>query len=628
MPCIGERLGSSGELHIDEDLPGTIGAGDAFGNAWSEHPLPNPQVAGPSTDEVQGNVGIRDLAQELRLRLDSMERKLDLLVAKAGDASPSSRRPSLGQVANPRRTTLVSVSEMPRRFSGGSSQSDRTGPGGWMMITGSRHGTPTSRPCGGSLNSSKSIQEEFSSGSVVPSQPTTSRRRTSRFRGWVSKAQTTDIHKQNRFLMWMGVPSTFSRIYKAVEEIEDTRHWKVLHSTGVQLAVSFVILLHACLTGYDVNNSLDVEATGAAHATWVDDLELVFTAFFVLELVVRAIIERIAFIFGSEWKWNLFDSTLIMMSIVDIVTTSGADENSASGGISFGRLLRLSRFTRLMRISRVMRHLQSLRTILYAILASMSSLFWCLIFIMFNMYVFAVFIVSGVADWFSRDGQAQDPELGERLMKWWGSIYRSMVSLFMAITGGADWSDLMEPLREMEVFYESLFLAYIFFMLFGVLNVVVGAFVATTAQIIEGDREVIVRSQMERMAKYKERILGFFREADVDKSGTLTWDEFKDHLQDPAVMAYFQALDLDVTQAHVLFDLLDNDGSDQVTLDEFLDGCVRLRGHARSVEMNKLLFMCDRVFNRLTAYMRASEKNIEAITKKLDIEYAESSELW
>lgn len=31
-------------------------------------------------------------------------------------------------------------------------------------------------------------------------------------------------------------------------------------------------------------------------------------------------------------------------------------------------------------------------------------------------------------------------------------------------------------------------------------------------------------------------------EADVDKSGTLTWDEFKDHLQDPAVMAYFQAL--------------------------------------------------------------------------------------
>jgi len=152
--------------------------------------------------------------------------------------------------------------------------------------------------------------------------------------------------------------------------------------------------------------------------------------------------------------------------------------------------------------------------------------------------------------------------------------------------------------------------------------------VATTAQIIEGDREVIVRSQMERMAKYKERILGFFREADVDKSGTLTWDEFEAHLQDPAVMAYFQALDLDVSQAHVLFELLDNDGSDQVTLDEFLDGCLRLRGQARSVEMNKLLYMCDRVFGRLAAYMKASETNIEAITKKLEVEYAESSEIW
>merc|ERR1719188_947840 len=137
-----------------------------------------------------------------------------------------------------------------------------------------------------------------------------------------------------------------------------------------------------------------------------------------------------------------------------------------------------------------------------------------------------------------------------------------MVSLFMAITGGADWSDLVLPLRGINEVYEAMFILYIFFMLFGVLNVVVGAFVATTSQIVDEDKEALVKLEIERFEKYRQRIKGFFREADLDQSGTLSWEEFRRHLEDPKVKAYFQALELDVSQAHVLFDLLDTDASD------------------------------------------------------------------
>jgi len=44
-----------------------------------------------------------------------------------------------------------------------------------------------------------------------------------------------------------------------------------------------------------------------------------------------------------------------------------------------------------------------------------------------------------------------------------------------------------------------------------------------------------------------------------------------------------------VSQAEVLFNLLDQDGSNLVSLDVFLAGCMRLKGQARSIDVNMLL---------------------------------------
>ena len=46
-----------------------------------------------------------------------------------------------------------------------------------------------------------------------------------------------------------------------------------------------------------------------------------------------------------------------------------------------------------------------------------------------------------------------------------------------------------------------------------------------------------------------EEIKGFFKEADMDGSGTLNWQEFQTHMQNPAVKAYFSGLDIDPEEA-------------------------------------------------------------------------------
>merc|ERR1719221_1226705 len=98
-----------------------------------------------------------------------------------------------------------------------------------------------------------------------------------------------------------------------------------------------------------------------------------------------------------------------------------------------------------------------------------------------------------------------------------------------------------------------IFTFYIFFMVFGVLNVVIGMFVETASQVSKRDQEAIIRNQLDRVHEYSVNIRKFFHDADSNKSGNLSWDEFERHLQDERIKAYFSSLELDVSQAYTLF---------------------------------------------------------------------------
>merc|ERR1711948_104414 len=136
-------------------------------------------------------------------------------------------------------------------------------------------------------------------------------------------------------------------------------------------------------------------------------------------------------------------------------------------------------------------------------------------------------------------------------------------------------------------------------------------------EIAAKDREALVKYELRQWQVYTERIKTFFQEADLDKSGTLSWEEFRSHLENQQVRAYFQTLDLDVSQAHVLFELLDADGSNQVTIDEFLDGCMRLKGQAKSIDLNMLLYMSKKVFDQMMLFMRWTEQKCSLVEERL-----------
>jgi len=261
----------------------------------------------------------------------------------------------------------------------------------------------------------------------------------------------------------------------------------------------------------------------------------------------------------------------------------------------------------------------------YSIIHSMQSLLWVFLLLLFAMYLFSMFILTHVQDYLSEigDGGAKENGLEETLVvnlaTHFGTVHRCLISLFMTICGGKDWHELYTPLEEVSDLCGLAFLFYIFFVVFGVLNVVTGAFVDSMRQVSQKDHDAAIDGELLKAKAFTDDVTKIFEEADTDGSGTLSWEEFEAHLQDHRVTAYLQSLELDVSQARALFVLLDLDESDEVPIDKFIDGCMRMRGDAKSIDVNMLLYENEKILAKFTHFSDYCEEQFTRISQALGL---------
>jgi len=150
-------------------------------------------------------------------------------------------------------------------------------------------------------------------------------------------------------------------------------------------------------------------------------------------------------------------------------------------------------------------------------LAAGVSLLWCALVISTILYFFALLFLNGVTEYFRND--ADNAEVEAVMLRMYGSVWSAMLTLFMCISGGMDWSDAMEPLATIHWAYQPTFTYFIFFMVFGVFNIVVGTFVTACTKTSKSDRQLLVKSKLQSVDAYTAKIKGFFAEADTDESG-------------------------------------------------------------------------------------------------------------
>jgi len=319
-------------------------------------------------------------------------------------------------------------------------------------------------------------------------------------------------------------------------------------------------------------------------------IHCMFTLFFTVELALRWSAEGLTDFFKThDIAWNLLDVAVVGASLLELLldfisTFLGTQQSEAFQNISVIRVLRVVRIVRVARVIRVMKFFRELRMMIYSILGSAKNMMWVMVVLGMTFYLFSISFTTGITDFMDTPEKWRNPEFAE-LVDSFGTIDKSMLSLFMSMSGGNDWGQYYEALLVLPPLYPIGFILFIAFAIFAVVNIVTGVFVESALQSNLKDKHMVAEEELEQKKAFLQSMQEIFEEMDSDGKGTIALEEFENKLNDHHVMAYFNGLKLDVSDAKALFHLLDYDHSNEIGIDEFLDGCYKLQGESRTLDI-------------------------------------------
>jgi len=375
---------------------------------------------------------------------------------------------------------------------------------------------------------------------------------------------------------------------------KSSRLQRMVESPIFESCCALLIVLNSILVGLDVEwytthdtPDLGIEIAGHICSAW-----------FLLELVLRLKAYRCAFFRGDAMFWNMFDLLLVFMSLVEVVMLVS---NTSVGHASIGSGMKTIKMLRIIRVFRVFRFFKELSLLALMIIDSMKALIWAMVMLTIILYVFAICFTVNATEHVKKVNQYQDPSAAE-VYRLFGSIGKTVYSLLQAMLGGVSWGVMSDALFNVGWPLAALFFFYVSFTMLAVLNIITGVFVDNAVETAKTQRDVLVQKEFDLKEKYLAEMRELFIEMDDDRSGTVTLQEIKEYFSDPRVMSYFQVLGIDPNDTEKLFRLIDDDDSGDVNVEEFLLGCMRLKGGARSIDVHQLLHEVKRLelsFERL-----------------------------
>merc|ERR1712130_353994 len=112
-------------------------------------------------------------------------------------------------------------------------------------------------------------------------------------------------------------------------------------------------------------------------------------------------------------------------------------------------------------------------------------------------------------------------------MKYFGSVSLATLSFYQATTGGVNWSEFYNILSHAHPIYGYLFLLYIAFFYFAITNVLTGIIVENVERLTRKEEEDMVLEYRKKNCDLLNKVKRLYQKFDVDKSGTISWEEFK-----------------------------------------------------------------------------------------------------
>lgn len=418
----------------------------------------------------------------------------------------------------------------------------------------------------------------------------------------------------------------FSPLSKRKMEVLETKQTfceRISRSRIYESVNAAVIILNAIFILWETESRANLAAFGKTasefqdNELWFTVAATVFVIVFMVDVVLRIIREGLDFLFGRERFWNGFDVFVTLTAAVEVMVQWILYASASDSGFglrmhlrkfSMLRIVRMLRVIRTARAVRLLRFIRELRLMVMSLGHAFQPLFWSVVLVMIILLIFGVFFTDGTVA-YCVEHAATDNDATVKLRRYFGTLFSSTLSLYMAMTGGEDWATVYHALDLLPLEYRQLFLVFVTFAILALLNVVTAVFVGTAMQRSQHDAELMIQQELENKDEFVSTLQQVFDELDTNGSGALSFEEFEQHMNDEKITAYLRTLDINVSQVCTLFTLLDVDQTGEVDIDEFATGLLRLKGGATSMDMAVLRYQLEWIHHNVMQLQTLIAKN-------------------
>lgn len=363
----------------------------------------------------------------------------------------------------------------------------------------------------------------------------------------------------------------------------------------LQAAGALVILLNFffIIAQSDFRLWAAITRDSVKEADWMKKMEVAFTLYYSLELICLMIAYRKEFFLGDDMWWNWFDFVIVLTGVFELLLTA---VGGAMINLSFLRVLRFFKLSRILRMFSALRMVKDVKVMIDALTGSFiififGSMLWAM-----TLSVFSIFFVQGLATYMEAEQDILGDELRQAIIDDFGSTAVAMRSLYMSATGGNDWSQYHQTIKQLGVAYDYLYLFFIAFTMIAFFNVITGVFAEKAMTLAMPGMEEMTSRRRTREVKDAEELVRLLtkvtrstgpKNVPIIADGFISLSEFGDLMSHSEVVSFFEVRCLKATTAHRFFkQMLEMEKTDKIDIGTFVSACVKLDGSASSIDLH------------------------------------------
>eukprot|EP00929_Paragymnodinium_shiwhaense_P117454 TRINITY_DN8805_c0_g2_i1.p1 TRINITY_DN8805_c0_g2~~TRINITY_DN8805_c0_g2_i1.p1 ORF type:complete len:680 (+),score=127.03 TRINITY_DN8805_c0_g2_i1:121-2160(+) len=328
----------------------------------------------------------------------------------------------------------------------------------------------------------------------------------------------------------------------------------------------------------------DAQAEGG-HDGHAKDIMVVCFVFYCLELALRL------FAHGARLfaiKSNILDVFVVGVSVFEYSLQILSDLNGVSS-LMILRMIRLCRLLRLLRVVKLFAGMKELRRLLQMISTCAKTMFWSFLmaFLIMTMWsVLAVELIHPVAAGLAKEKMWDDCE---RCGRAFGSVMAANLTFIQTVMAGDSWGFLAVPIIEEAPLTAVIFCGVLLTLVYGVMQLITAVVVDSFADMQKMDINALVTDIDAEERIEKELLASIFDKIDIDASGAVSYAELVEGARRvDDFRNWLRVMDVDASDLHKLFRIIDEDSSGEVELEEFIDALYRMK-HAESNTATKFV---------------------------------------